>query len=216
MPVIAEFLLGFQGATSYVLVFLILLACGFGVPIPEDITLIAAGILAYYGTANVWGMIGIGLAGVMVGDTVMFWLGRHYGLALTSKPFVAWILPEKRLARVSAVLNAKGDKILFAARFTPGLRAPLFFAAGALGVPFRVFLLYDGLAALISVPAIVYSVYFFGQQMEEVIAAIQHANRGIVVLIVAVAAGLLIKWRLGRRRKVKQEDNEVTQRSDAA
>ena len=43
---------------TYLLVFAILLLCGFGLPIPEDITLIAAGLMAYYGKANVFVMIG--------------------------------------------------------------------------------------------------------------------------------------------------------------
>lgn len=216
MPKIAEFLLGFQGPTPYVLVFLILLACGFGVPIPEDITLIAAGVLAYYKAANVWGMIVIGLAGVMLGDSAMFWLGRRYGLALAKKRFIARILPEESLARVGEVLKTKGNKILFAARFMPGLRSPIFFTAGALGVPARVFLFYDGMAALISVPAIVYSVYFFGHQMEEIIATIQQANRGIVILIVVVATVLIIKWRLSRRRSARSAAVAEPREADAA
>jgi membrane protein DedA with SNARE-associated domain len=199
MPKIAEFLLGFQGPTAYSLVFVILLACGFGVPIPEDITLIAAGALAYHQTANVWGMIATGLAGVMLGDCAMFFLGRHYGLAIAKKKFIARLLPEERLSRVGEILKTKGTKILFAARFMPGLRSPLFFTAGALGVPARTFIFYDGMAALISVPAIVYSVYYFGHQMEAVIAAIQRANQGIVIVIATIALVFIFKWRKRRR-----------------
>ena len=200
MPKIANFLLGFQGPSTYVVVFLILLECGFGVPIPEDITLIAAGVMAYYQAANVWGMITVGFLGVMLGDGAMFWLGRRYGLSLARKPWIARLLPAERLERVGVVLRTRGVKILFAARFMPGLRSPLFFTAGALGVPARAFILYDGMAALISVPAIIYSVYFFGHQMESVIQTIQQANRGILALIVAVALFIIIKWRLKTRQ----------------
>jgi membrane protein DedA with SNARE-associated domain len=209
--------MGFQGPTAYVVVFLILLACGFGVPIPEDITLIAAGILAYAKAANVWGMIAVGMAGVLVGDSAMFLLGRRYGLALAKRPFVARILPEERLERVSEVLNKRGNKILFAARFMPGLRSPLFFTAGALGVPMRVFLFFDGMAALLSVPAIVYSVYYFGDRMEEVIAAIQRANHGIVAVIVLLVVAAFVKMRLGKRRAATVRAKEASPtESDAA
>lgn len=217
MPKLAELLMGFQGPTAYVVVFLILLACGFGVPIPEDITLIAAGVLAYAQAANVWGMIAVGMAGVLIGDSAMFLLGRRYGLALAKRPFIARILPEDRLERVSEVLNKRGNKILFAARFMPGLRSPLFFTAGALGVPLRVFLFFDGMAALLSVPAIVYSVYYFGDRMEEVIAAIQRANHGIVAVIVLLVVAAVVKMRLGKRRAaaVKPKGAGATE-SDAA
>jgi membrane protein DedA with SNARE-associated domain len=217
MPKIAEFLLGFHGPTPYVLVFLILLACGFGVPIPEDITLIAAGILAYYETVNIWTVIAVGLAGVMLGDSAMFWLGRRYGLTLAKRPIVARIMPAERLARVADVLATKGNKILFAARFMPGLRSPLFFTAGALGVSARTFLFYDGLAALISVPAIVYSVYFFGHRMDEIITAIQQTNRGIVVILVIVATVLFVKWHRSRHfQPAVQPSEKINREVDAA
>jgi membrane protein DedA with SNARE-associated domain len=34
---------------GYVAVFLVLLACGFGLPLPEDITLVAGGVIAGLG-----------------------------------------------------------------------------------------------------------------------------------------------------------------------
>ena len=64
---------------TYLLVFGILLLCGFGLPIPEDITLITGGLMAYYGKADVFVMIGVGLAGVMIGDGAMFQLGKRFG-----------------------------------------------------------------------------------------------------------------------------------------
>ena len=217
MPKLAEFLLGFQGPTAYALVFFILLACGFGIPIPEDITLIAAGILAYYKAADVWGMIAIGLAGVMVGDGAMFMLGRRYGLAIAKKPIIAKILPEARIQYVSEVLKKRGNKILFAARFMPGLRSPLFFTAGALGVPTRVFFCYDGMAALISVPAIIYSVYHFGHEMETIIATIRKANHGIVLVILLVVGFFVGKWwLLKRRERIAKLASEKVNGTDAA
>ncbi len=200
MPQLAEYLLTFQGPTAYLVVFLILLACGFGVPIPEDITLIGAGILAYYRAASVEGMIVVGLVGVMCGDSAMFALGRRYGLALAQKGFLRKLLPEHRLKIVSNVLVSRGNKILFAARFMPGLRSPLFFTAGALGVKLRLFLFYDGMAALISVPAIIYSVYYFGDEMEKVVSAIERANQGIAIVIIGTALVIFLKWRRHQKK----------------
>ncbi|MBU6152947.1 MAG: hypothetical protein KGP28_01475, partial [Bdellovibrionales bacterium] len=56
---IVDFLIDYYGPIPYLAIFLILLACGLGVPIPEDITLIAGGILTYYGVCDVWLMIGV-------------------------------------------------------------------------------------------------------------------------------------------------------------
>ena len=156
-----DFLLGFSGITPYVFVFLILLACGLGLPIPEDITLFAAGLLAYYEKANVYAMIGLSFVGVLLGDSIIFYLGAKYGRKITRFAFFRRFLTPERLTEVSKKLRKSGSKLIFAARFMPGLRAPIFFCSVLLHYPYRVFLFYDGLAALISVPLIIYIVYHF-------------------------------------------------------
>lgn len=61
---------------GYFAVFFILLICGFGVPIPEDITLVAGGIIAGLGFADVHTMFAVGAVGVLIGDGTMFtWAG---------------------------------------------------------------------------------------------------------------------------------------------
>ena len=61
MDRLVDFLLSFYGPTPYFLVLGILLLCGLGLPIPEDITLFPAGLLSYYGVTDVWGVIVVGL-----------------------------------------------------------------------------------------------------------------------------------------------------------
>lgn len=203
MDALVDFLLDFSGMTHYIVVFVILLACGLGLPIPEDITLFAAGLISYYGAASVWGMIAVGMAGVMIGDSFMFYLGSHYGRKLTKKWFFAKIFPPERLDLVKKKLHQQGNKVIFLARFMPGLRAPIFFTCGTLHVPFRVFFFYDGLAALISVPAIVYTVYYFGDELDRVIGVIKNVQYGIVFFTVGLVLLLSAKWYLGRRKLKK-------------
>src|SRR5438309_743341 len=152
MDTLVDFLLNFYGPTPYLIILSILVACGLGLPIPEDITLFVAGLLAYYGVTKLGTTIVVGLLGVVLGDTIIFMLGAHYGRKLTKKWFFHRLLPDERLDTVGKAFRQKGPKLLFAARFMPGLRAPLFFSAGTLHVPYRTFLVFDGGAALLSVP----------------------------------------------------------------
>jgi len=173
-----------SGWTAYGAVFLILLACGLGLPIPEDITLFAAGVLAYNSLVDVYGMILVSLIGVMVGDSFTFLLGYHYGSKLVKKwPFSSFIT-ESRLILLQGKLHEQGSKVIFAARFMPGMRAAIFFSAGTLKLPFRVFFFYDGSAALISVPAIIYATYYFGEHLAYVLSVIRKVEYGIVGIIV--------------------------------
>lgn len=202
MDKLIDFLLSFYGPTPYFIVFGILLACGLGLPIPEDITLFAAGLLSYYGLTELWLMIVISYLGVMIGDSIIFLLGAKYGRKLTKKWFFHKLLPDDRLDAVSKQLR-KRHRLIFAARFMPGLRAPIYFSAGTLHLPFKEFLFYDGLAALLSVPLIVGAVYYFGDQLNEVIRVIQRIEHGIAFVILAIVGAVLLKW-YWTHRKLKK------------
>ncbi|MCM0606965.1 MAG: DedA family protein [Xanthomonadaceae bacterium] len=196
--------MNFYGPTPYLIIFGVLLACGLGVPIPEDITLFAAGLMAYYGVSDLYLMIAVSLVGVMMGDSIIFWLGRTIGSQLTKKWFFAKLLPPDRLDHVGKLFQTRGNKLLFAARFMPGLRAPVFFSAGVLKVPFKTFFFYDGSAALISVPLIIGAVYKFGDELDQVVRVIKKIEGGIVIVIAVVILGIMGKWYFSRKRKIKE------------
>ena len=90
--------------------------------------------------------------------------------------------------------------MIFAARFMPGLRAPIFFSAGTLHLPYRVFLFYDGGAALISVPLIIGSVYYFGDELDRVVRVIQRVEHSLAIVLLAAARRGLAKWYITHRK----------------
>ena len=63
-------------------------------------------------------------------------------------------------------MHRHGHRAIFYARFLAGLRALVYLSAGSFGVPPSVFLFYDLLGALISVPIVVTLGYVFGEQIE--------------------------------------------------
>ncbi|RYZ74193.1 MAG: DedA family protein [Proteobacteria bacterium] len=202
LDTLIDFLLNFYGATPYWVVYGILLLCGFGLPIPEDITLFAGGLLTYFGVCDPIIMVGVGLAGVLCGDSAMYFLGARYGRKLSTRGWFQKILPEARLKMASDQFRKKGSgKILFAARFMPGLRAPMFFSAGMLHVSFWRFLMWDGLAAILSVPAIIYAVYYGGDKLDLVLTWVKKVEGGVFILILLVIALLVAKWQWKKRRK---------------
>lgn len=200
MDLLVDFLLGFYGPTPYLLIFGILMLCGFGLPIPEDVTLFAGGLLAYYGVCDLWLMIVVCFVGVMLGDSMMWIFGRRYGRQILKKPFFHRLLPDERIALASQKLNQKGSKrMLFFGRFMPGLRAPIYFTAGLLHVPFLRFFAMDGLAALVSVPVLVGSVYYFGDELDSVVRWIKTVEHGIIFFVVAALIFLGYRWWRARR-----------------
>jgi len=192
------------GIYSYFVIFGVLLACGFGLPIPEDITLVAAGILAAREIIDFNNAVALCMFGVLVGDGTVFGLGRRYGSRLRGTRFFSLFLPEKRDAAVKSIFQKYGDKVIFMARFMPGLRTPLFFATGSYHVSFWKFFLLDGFAALISVPLWIYVGYLFGSNLEELEKIIRKAQFGIyttlAVLVLTFVALYIVKKKYMRAR----------------
>ena len=201
----ADILVNFPEPLAFAAVFGILLACGLGVPIPEDITLFAAGYYCYKADSNVFLMIVVSFAGVLIGDTIIFTLGHRYGRRIAARWPFSKFLPAERLDYVSGKLKTGGRKLIFAARFMPGLRAPVYFTAGTLHLPYRTFFLYDGMAAVLSVPLIVYSVFHFGHEVDEVVHVIQKVEHGIALLILAVVLVFAGKWYISKRKLKKTQ-----------
>ncbi|MEK6704572.1 MAG: DedA family protein [Bdellovibrionota bacterium] len=199
MEQIIDFILSFPGPTPYLIVFGVLLACGLGVPLPEDIILFVAGLLSYYGITNLTVIIVVSFIGVLIGDSTIFYFGSTYGRRLTRWWIFNKLLPEDRLDVVKSRLEQDGNKLIFVARFMPGLRAPIFFSAGSLHLRFRIFLLFDGLAALISVPAIIGTVYYFGDHVDRVIHTIRQVEHGIFLFIVIAILLIIAKWYITHR-----------------
>ena len=201
MEKLIEFLLYLQGPIPYAVAFCILLACGFGLPIPEDATLFAMGILSYYGLTDLKVSILICYAGVMLGDTIIFLLGKYYGDQLTQKGALAKVLHAERKEKIKAMFLKWGNKLIFGARFMPGLRTPIFFSSGTFKVPFRVFFFYDGLAAAISVPALIFVVYHFGDHLDWAIQKARTAQNGILVVILVIVLFFVLKHFIMKKRE---------------
>lgn len=194
-----------QGIVPYLVIFIILLFCGFGLPVPEDIVLFAAGLLAFYQKADIYLMLVVTFAGVMIGDCTVFTIGSLYGRKLRKKAFVKRLLPPARMRMVRRKLHEQGNKVIFAARFMPGLRTPVFFTCGTLHLPFRVFFFYDGLAALISVPAIVSATWYFGSHVDKVVRVVKRLQFGVIGTILVIVGVLALKAWLAHKKQVQME-----------
>lgn len=198
------FLSAFDGFTGYALIVGILFICGLGVPIPEDITLIAAGILAALGNISFTGALIAGFIGVLLGDTLLFSLGRFYGYRVFKLPVFRRIFTEERIriAKMRVLSNSKF--ICFTARFLPGLRAPIFLTAGILGVRPIVFIALDGIAALISVPIWVWLGWYLGDNLDQALAVAARAQKAVILGVVAV---VLIYLAYSRYSKSRHKDS---------
>lgn len=187
---------------GYLPVFCALLLCGAGLPLPEDITLVAGGVIAGLGYANVHAMAAVALVGVLIGDACMFALGHHFGARMLRWRWLAWLLPPKRYALVLQKFERYGNRLLFFARFLPGMRTAVYITAGATHrISFLRFMLLDGLAALISVPLWVYLGYAGADNREWLLLWISRGQSSLWVLFSLALLALAVLWWRHRRSR---------------
>jgi len=184
----------------------VLITCGLGVPLPEDVPLITGGWLVARG-GSLPLMIFTGLAGILIGDTIIFRAGQVYGEKLLETRLGKHI-SEQRVQKTIAAFDKHGPKFIMAARFVPGLRAVTYFVAGVTGVPYWKFITYDGLAACVSAPLWVYLGWWarkHGRKMlERVWAWSAQAQIAMIAAIVGVTALYILFLAIRRRSRRKR------------
>jgi membrane protein DedA with SNARE-associated domain len=200
-------------------IFGILLLCGFGLPLPEDIVLAFTGYVVHRGVLPLWFAIIVGMAGVVIGDSTLWFLGHRYGARVMELRLIRRFLPPARLQRVQALYRKYGSRVLFSARFTPVVRSGVFLFAGWAGVSYLKFILTDGMAALISVPAIITVTYVLGAQIDRAIHAIRGIEHWILLGIALLVMAHILHSHLARRKERRREAADLhieAQRHDPA
>ncbi|MDI6755616.1 MAG: DedA family protein [Thermodesulfobacteriota bacterium] len=162
MPDSVIFLINYSEHFIYAGFFLILFLCGLGLPIPEEITLLAGGFLIYQGSIRFYPTLATLFVGVITGDMAMYSIGRKWGQGIITHRHMRKIFSESRLERAKQFFRDHGSKTIFIARFISGFRVAAFLAAGTMGMKPGKFLFLDTLAALIMVPLLILLGYFFG------------------------------------------------------
>ena len=190
------------GTYSYGVMFFILIACGFGLPMPEDVILVSGGILASHHVTDFNTTIIVCMLGVLLGDGVVFFLGRLGGPKIKSWAIFRRVFNEKRELMIRSWFDKHGEKVVFFARFAPGLRMPLYLSSGIYRVaPWKFFVL-DGFAAIISVPLWIWIGRAFGNHLEvleEKVHQLQMGIYGVIGLVlIVVLAFIFLKKRFMR------------------
>ncbi|MFY1026387.1 DedA family protein [Actinobacillus seminis] len=199
-----DVLIGFFTDYGYFAVFFVLVICGFGVPIPEDITLVSGGVISGLGYANPHTMLIVSMFGVLIGDSTMYWLGRIYGTKILRFRPIRKMLTLKRLKSVREKFDKYGNRVLFSARFLPGLRAPIYMISGITRrVSFTRFILIDFIATIISVPIWVYLGYFGASNLDWLHEQIKRGQTVIYVFVALLALFLFWKWKQSKKTKAQ-------------
>jgi membrane protein DedA with SNARE-associated domain len=188
-------------------VFLVFFSCGLGMPLSQDLFLLAAATTTLMGVLKPVPLVLLAWAGLLAGDTVTFWTGRYFGARWIRLPWAQRYVPPPALARVEAGTRRWGPLLAFAARLLPGQRGTLFFVYGTLRMPWWQFLAFDALAAAVHVPLLVYGARALHWRWEAWQGPLDHVDDvltlGLVVLVI---------WWVRRQKPVNPPTSATTSR----
>ena len=187
--------------SSYFGIFIVLVLTGCGLPLPEEVPIVVAGVLAADGSLNVYLALAACLLGAVAGDCVMYYIGHHFGRSwLREHPFLARHFTPERERQIEEKIRKHGLKVFFLARFMLGVRAPMYITCGIMRVPFRRFLLADAISASVVVSLFFWLSYYIG---EGVLKWIKQGERAITIIVaIVVIVVVIVMYRKYRRRRL--------------
>ena len=173
--------------------------------VSEDLTCIGTGLLIARGSLPWTAGVGACLAGIVVGDLLLYGGGRVIGRPVTRVAPFRWLIRHEELERACRWFTERGAALLLGGRFVPGTRLPTYVAAGVVRMPLLPFTFWILVAAALWTPLLVGGTALFGAAAADRIQAFQ--DRALPWLVVT-ALGALFALRVlvpllsarGRRR----------------
>lgn len=169
-----------------------------GVPVPGETILLLACFLAYseQDLQLPWIMVVATLAAT-VGDNLGFALGYYGGRPLLTRYQALFRIENKTVERGEELFARYGPVTVFLARFVFGMRVIAGPMAGVLRMPWRKFIIFNFLGAILWVTVISGVGYLFGQHWERLAGEVKRIDIAVAILLVIVA--MLLWWRSRRK-----------------
>jgi membrane protein DedA with SNARE-associated domain len=195
----------------YLIVGAIILLESMGVPLPGEITLVSASLLAATGVTSVWGVAVAASLGAIVGDSIGYAIGRRGGRALLERfgrRFPKHFGPP-HLARAERIFEKWGVWAVFFGRFVALLRILAGPLAGALRVPYRKFLVANAAGGILWSFGTAFAIYYAGRAAEKYLRGFSWIALVVAVLF-GVGTTLYLRRRAARTHDLLDDDDPST------
>jgi membrane protein DedA with SNARE-associated domain len=193
---IQDWLSSVPPGVMYLLLALVVMVEYMGVPLPGEIALVSAALLASSGYAQIGWVCVAASVGAVAGGSIGYYIGHRGGrplLARLGRRFPKHLGP-RQLARAEGMLHRWGSAAIFFGRFIALLRVLSGLMAGALRMPQRRFLVANVTGGVVWASGTALVVFSVGNAAEQWLS-----DFGWVALIVAVAAGIVTTMIVRRR-----------------
>ena len=173
-----------------------------GFVIPGETAAVLGGVAASRDHVDVVAMCLIVVAAAIIGDTVGYEVGRHFGRRILG--WRALARHQHRVKDAQALLARRGGAAVFLGRFIAFFRAVMPALAGSAGMHYPRFLAYNAAGGLCWGVAFVLLGYFAGNSYARVEQAV---GRGGAIAVTIIVLTVLIVWRVKSHRGEESDES---------
>ncbi len=166
-----------------------------GIPVPAIPTLVVAGAMAFNGKLSLIAVIAVAMIACVVADGAWYMAGRYFGNRVMKTLCRVSLTPDSCVSQTQSRFERWGVNALVIAKFVPGLGLIAPPLAGATGIGWPRFLVFNTLGAALWVGAGVGGGMLLGPQIERLLAYVEEFGTvAIIVLAALLAAYIAFKW----------------------
>jgi len=166
-----------------------------GFVIPGETAAVIGGVYASRGSINVVVMCAVVVAAAIVGDSVGYEVGKHFGPRLWDSKLLD--NRRERLDSAREFLARRGGSAVFLGRFVAFFRAVMPALAGISHMPYRRFLPWNAAGGLVWGAGFVLLGFFAGNSYQQVASQV---GTDLALAIAAIVIIGLVVWRVRRER----------------
>ncbi len=179
-------------------------------PFPGDLVVVLGAWYAVQGEISWASALVAVTVGALAGAWIDYRVGAALGRRLDRRLAARRPLTEERLLRFEASYRRWGVLLLAANRFLPGIRAFLFVAAGASGIPLRTVLLFGGISAIAWNVVLLGAGALVARNAEELVRLVErYTQAATIVLVAAAVVGIgVLAWRRRSAARAARAEEE--------
>ena len=177
------------------LVFVNVLALQAGVPVPAYPTLIVAGAYAAMGGNPLWKLVAVGVFAAVVADTLWYLAGKRFGLRILKTLCRLSLSQDGCVRQTESIFQRFGPVSMVFAKFVPGFASVATALAGAIGLRYWLFVLFDAIGAALWVGVGVGLGYVFRYAIDDAMNTLKALGHyGVLLILGGFAIWILVRW----------------------
>lgn len=185
---------------GYLIIGLVVFAEAIGLPMPAALALIAGGAAAASHILRLPHMLLVAVSAMLIGDSLLFVLGRYMGWALLGVLCKVSVNPETCILRSAESFYRRGKTTLVIAKFIPGVNTMAPPLAGSMKMRYLQFVWLDLGGAILYALAFGMLGYVFRDFVADMMRGFQAAGHAVEIVVLA-ALVFYIGYRIWTYRK---------------